>query len=359
MPQPLSDYFALEAGEFLDQLDTLLRRPEAPDPVQFFRLARGVRGSAQIAGADGVAAVAERLEDGARALRDGILHWSDELRERALRTAEDLRALVAAHGEWGEAEEARAGEAVERWGDAVGSRRRADQPATGDQLFAFVRREIVVVVAELDRVLEELERTPAAGDALRLVLRRMRPVRGVAGLDALAPVLEVLEGIEDTAHDVLSRAAPATRPQLELLRAGRDGLHAAGGALERGGALDELPEVEHFRELREGADGTEGDAEAGVVPITRLFFDDDGPHIVSSPAAPVAEQEGHASVPEEVESFLRIEATGFLDRAEGLISGPPGRAGRRFGRVARQLAELAASVRELAGTYGLTATAAA
>ncbi len=51
MAQPLSEYFALEAGEFLDQMDALLAGGERPDPVRFFRLARGVRGSAQLAGA--------------------------------------------------------------------------------------------------------------------------------------------------------------------------------------------------------------------------------------------------------------------------------------------------------------------
>ena len=37
MSQPLSDYFAQEAGEYLDRLDALLSRPDAPDPVEFFR----------------------------------------------------------------------------------------------------------------------------------------------------------------------------------------------------------------------------------------------------------------------------------------------------------------------------------
>ncbi|HEU0079972.1 MAG TPA: Hpt domain-containing protein, partial [Longimicrobiaceae bacterium] len=67
MSQSLSDYFALEAGEFLDQLDALLAGGGTPDAERFFRLARGVRGSAQLAGAGPIAEVAERLEDGARA----------------------------------------------------------------------------------------------------------------------------------------------------------------------------------------------------------------------------------------------------------------------------------------------------
>ena len=73
MSQPLNEYFVQEAGEYLDELDALLARSGTPDAAEFFRLARGVRGSAQIAGAQPVAQVAEGLEDAARALRDGAL----------------------------------------------------------------------------------------------------------------------------------------------------------------------------------------------------------------------------------------------------------------------------------------------
>jgi HPt (histidine-containing phosphotransfer) domain-containing protein len=353
MAQPLSEYFALEAGEFLDQLDALLAGSERPDPVAFFRLARGVRGSAQLAGAAPIAGVAERLEDGARAVRDGVLVWSPEVRARAQRTAEDLRALVARHGSWGPADDARAQAAAARWGDVHG-RRRGDQPRAGDELFAFVRREIQGVVGEMDRVLAELAARPELREPLRVVLRRMRPVRGVAGMEALAPVLEVLEGIEDAAHEVLSRTAPMLTAELDLLAAGGAALRAAGAALEGGRAPGESPELSAFRELRDRAEDAAGE-EDGVVPVSRLFADGAGPHLVSSPMAPPA-ADGEMSP--EVEGFLRIEATGFLDRAEGLLGSLPARP-RRFTRIAREVAELAASVRDLAATYGVAGLAAA
>ena len=354
MAQPLSEYFALEAGEFLDQMDALLAGSERPDPVRFFRLARGVRGSAQLAGAEPIARVAERLEDAGRALRDGVLQWTPEVRDRARRTADDLRTLVERHAQWGPGDDARAAEAAERWADVGTGRRRSDAPASGDQLFSFVRREIQGVVAEMDRVLAELAAQPALREPLRAVLRRMRPVRGVAGMESLAPVLEVLEGIEDAAHEVLSRSAPVLTAELDLLAAGGAALRASGAALERGDAPGESPELAGFRELRDRAEDVAADAD-GVVPVSRLFADGAGPHLVSSPMAPVP-VEGEAS--DEVESFLRIEATGFLDRAEGLLASLPARP-RRFTRVAREVAELAASVRELAGTYGATGLAAA
>ena len=353
MTQPLREYFALEAGEFLDQLDALLAGSDRPDPVRFFRLARGVRGSAQLAGATPIAEVAERLEDGARAIRDGVLSWSPEVRDRARRTADDLRVLVERHGSWGPAEDERARAAVERWGDVHG-RRRSDQPGSGDELFAFVRREIAGVVAEMDRVLAELARQPELREPLRVVLRRMRPVRGVAGMEALAPVLEVLEGIEDAAHEVLSRTAPVLTAELELLAAGGSALRAAGSALEGGKAPGESAELGAFRDLRDRAEDAAGE-EDGIVPVSRLFADGGGAHLVSSPMAPMA---GDGEISPEVEAFLRIEATGFLDRAEGLLGSLPARP-RRFTRIAREVAELAASVRDLAATYGVAGLATA
>lgn len=356
MAQPLSEYFTLEAGEYLDQMDALLAGSDRPDPVRFFRLARGVRGSAQLAGAAPVAEVAERLEDGARAIRDGLLQWTPEVRERARRTADDLRTLVERHGSWSAADDQRAAAAAERWADVRGGRRRSDAPHDGDALFEFVRREIGGVVAEMDRALAELVAAPEGREPLRVVLRRMRPVRGVAGMETLAPVLEVLEGIEDAAHEVLGRTSAVTSAELDLLASGAAALRAAAASLEGGRAPGESAELAAFRELRdrvEEASAAGDDAE--VVPLSRLFSDEPGAHLVSSPMAPAPSGEGMTP---EVETFLRIEATGFLDRAEGLLGGQPARP-RRFGKVAREVAELAASVRELAGTYGVASLATA
>ncbi|MDB4948056.1 MAG: Hpt domain protein [Gemmatimonadetes bacterium] len=354
MPQPLSDYFALEAGEFLDQLDLLLARP-APDFRELFRLARGVRGSAQIAGSRAIAGVAERLEEAAREVRDGRTAWSDELRGRAVRTVDDLRVLVRAHPRWEADEEERARTVSERWGVTGGGRREAPAAHGGEQIFSFVQREIAQVVTEMDRVVAELRESPTAREPLRAVLRRMRPVRGVAGMPALAPVLEVLEGIEDGVHEMMSRSLSADGFYVELLEAARESLAAAGRHLERGEAPGDSPELFAFRDVRDRGDG--GADQADVVPVSTLFVDGPGPHVVASPMAPVPAQPG--DVPGEVESFLRIEATGFLDRAEALVAETEGRPGTRFSRVARQLSELAANVRELAATYALDGIAAA
>jgi chemotaxis protein histidine kinase CheA len=352
MSESLTQYFEQEAGEYLDQLDALLAGAEPADPVRLFRLARGVRGSAQLAGAAAVAEVAEGLENGARALRDGVLHWSDELRDRVRATAADLRALV--EGAPGEGLEGRAREAAGRWSGVGTGRRRGDDPVPGDELFAFVRREIAAVSAEMNRVLGELSTDPAVREPLRMVLRRMRPVRGVAGMQTLAPVLEVLEGVEDLAHEVLTRAGAVAAAELELLAAARDALRAAGSALEEGRVPRDSAELAAFRDLRDRA-GERGDADAEVAPVSRFFADGDAAPLVSSPMAPFP---GDEQTADRVEPFVAMEATGFLDRAEGVLADGAARP-RRLGRAAREAADLVAGVRELASLYGLGALGAA
>ncbi len=361
MSQSLSDYFALEAGEFLDQLDALLAGGGTPDAERFFRLARGVRGSARMAQETQIAGVAEALEGAARALLESSLPWSEETRALAVRTVDNLRVLVRARGRWTPAEDARAREAAARWTGMAAERgpaRAADGAA--DQFLAFLRREVMGVVSELDHASESLRRAPEEREPLREVVRRMRPLRGMTGVDALAPVQEVLEGVEETAGALVSRPGGLTDAHLELLGAARGALAAALAAVERGGDAPGLPELERFRDARdrlaEAASGAAAE-DQDVLPVSALFFDDAGPHVVSSPLAPVpAAGEG---VPGEVERFLRLEATGFLDRAEALLASVSGRRDRSFGGVAVQLAALAQSVCELAGTYGMAAVATA
>jgi chemotaxis protein histidine kinase CheA len=358
MSHSLSDYFALEAGEYLEQLDALLSGGGAPDAERFFRLARGVRGSARVAQEAEIAAVAEGLEGAARALQDGRLSWSEEVRALAVRTVDDLKVLVRARGRWSAAEEARAREAAARWeGVAAARERPADVGGAGDRYLVFLRREVTGVVSALDHAADTLRRAPSEREPLHEVVRRMRPLRGVAGTEALSPVLEVLEGTEEAAGGLLNRGEGLTDAHMELLGAARAALSAVLAAAERGEDAAALPELERFRDARdhlaEAADLT-GDEE-GVLPVSALFHDDAGPHVLSSPLAPVPAEGGSAA--EEVERFLRLEATGFLDRAEALLAGLSPRREKRFAGVAGQLARLAQAVGELSGTYGVTAAA--
>jgi chemotaxis protein histidine kinase CheA len=356
MSQNLSDYFALEAGEYLEQLDALLGQTGTPEFDRLFRLARGVRGSARVADEAEIAEIAERMEGAARALQEHRLAWSEELRARAIRTVDDLKVLVRAHGRWGAAETARAREALARWAEVGGERERAPDAAdAGAQLLPFLRREVVGIVSELDRAVEELRRAPEEREPLRSLVHRMRPLRGTTGVQALGPTLEVLEGVEDQVQQVLHRPLSITEAHLRLFSEARDALQGALAALERGDPAAGEEAMERFREAQERlAEGEDGEEEEGVLPIAALFYDDAGPRVVSSPLAPAQGEEGAS---EQVERFLRLEAAGFLDRAEALIGGLPAGREKRFGRLAARLARLARAVGELAGTYGMAPVA--
>jgi HPt (histidine-containing phosphotransfer) domain-containing protein len=120
MSERLSEYFTRDAADYLAQLAQLLAQPDGLDPERMMQLARGVRGSAQMAGAETIAAVAERLEDAARSVLSRNIVWSDEIRLLAADTVSDLQLLVRAVNRWGPEEEARVRAAIERWDDLEG-----------------------------------------------------------------------------------------------------------------------------------------------------------------------------------------------------------------------------------------------
>src|SRR2546427_3182619 len=76
-PLGMSDFFVLEAGEYLERLDAQLQAPEgtAPAPDELVRLARALRGSALMASHQAIARAASGLEALARAVREARRPW--------------------------------------------------------------------------------------------------------------------------------------------------------------------------------------------------------------------------------------------------------------------------------------------
>jgi HPt (histidine-containing phosphotransfer) domain-containing protein len=116
--QRLSEYLTRETTDYLEQLEQLLASSGAPDPESLLRLARGVRGSAEMAGMETIGSVAERLEDAARSVLSNTIVWSEEIRQLASQTVGDLKILVRALNRWGPGEEARVRAAILRWDEA-------------------------------------------------------------------------------------------------------------------------------------------------------------------------------------------------------------------------------------------------
>jgi HPt (histidine-containing phosphotransfer) domain-containing protein len=117
MTERLSEYFTHEAGDYLNRLEELLADPDGADPQEMLRLARGVRGSAQMAGVETIAGVAERIEEALRAVTTNGVRWTEEVRQLAAETVRDIKVLMRALNRWGPAEEARVRTAIERWDD--------------------------------------------------------------------------------------------------------------------------------------------------------------------------------------------------------------------------------------------------
>src|SRR2546426_9152861 len=84
-PLGMSDFFALEAGEYLERLDGLLAKGESPSADELVRLARALRGSALMANQPAIARAAAGLEALGRAVREGRRAWDAATRHLAVR----------------------------------------------------------------------------------------------------------------------------------------------------------------------------------------------------------------------------------------------------------------------------------
>jgi chemotaxis protein histidine kinase CheA len=217
MSQRLNAYFVREAGEYLEQIQEALSADEV-DGERLVRLARGVRGSAQMAGAGGVAPVTERMEVVLRGVLAGTERWSDASRDLLLRTVAELKGLLGSLDHWGDAQREQVGELLDRWDSHQREQRSEERGAPSGTV-------------------DPDGPAPAAGD----------PDTAAAGV-----------------------FADAEEEELAGSRSGADGEPAQAGS---------EPQREEEEPQRERESRREDD---GVIPISALFYDDAGPHVIAS-----------------------------------------------------------------------------
>lgn len=269
-------FFALEAGECLDRLDTMFGSADGPPADEFVRVARALRGSALLANLPHLARAAAEFEGLARAYRDGTRAWDAATRELAGQAAEEYRQLVRRVPEWQEADAARAArlaaqlESLAGQGPAQAERlRRASAAAAELQtgVRAFVAREGALIASALDRAARALRAAPQDREPLYMVLRRMQPLQGLAELPDLPPLADILDGIELAVGDLSRLHAPP--PGVEaVLQAGAHALaRVARDIAERGAPDPEAEEPRRFTALLLDAFAVERD----VVPIETLY----------------------------------------------------------------------------------------
>src|SRR5881296_212191 len=283
-PKPLgmSDFFALEAGEYLERLDGLLAKGDSPSADEIVRLARALRGSALMANQPAIARAAAGLEILARAVREGRRAWDPQTQQLALRAVDDLKIFVRRAGSWTDADTAKA-EALALELEQVAGRpsaqiRAVEALGLDAGARAFVAREGAAIAGALERAAQALRANPRAHDPLQHVMRALQPLRGLAALADLPSLPDLLEGIERAIAE-LSRSGlqpPANVGEL---------FQIAGGAIAR--AAREV--AERGRPDPEGADFRQFagllvkfmESEPDAVSIGSLYYNDSGPHIVS------------------------------------------------------------------------------
>src|SRR6266513_1174885 len=283
-PKPLgmSDFFALEAGEYLERLDGMLAQGDSPSADEIVRLARALRGSALMANQPAIARAAAGLEVLARAVREGRRAWDPQTQQLALRAVDDLKIFVRRAGSWTDADTAKA-EALAVELEQVAGRpsaqiRAVEALGLDAGARAFVAREGAAIAGALERAAQALRANPRAHDPLQHVMRALQPLRGLAALTDLPPLPDLLEGIERAIGE-LSRSGlepPANVSDLFQI-AGSAIARAAREVAERGRPD---PEGTDFRQFA-GVLVKFMESEPDVVSIGSLYFNDSGPHIVS------------------------------------------------------------------------------
>src|SRR5947209_5985157 len=283
-PKPLgmSDFFALEAGEYLERLDGLLAQGDSPSADEIVRLARALRGSALMANQPAIARAAAGLEVLARAGREGRRAWDPQTQQLALRAVDDMKIFVRRAGSWTDADTAKA-EALAVELEQVAGRpsaqiRAVEALGLDAGARAFVAREGAAIAGALERAAQALRANPRAHDPLPHVMRALQPLRGLATLTDLPPLPDLLEGIERAIGE-LSRSGLEPPTNLGEL------FHVAGSAIaraarevaERGRPDPEGPDFRQFAGLLVKLMESEPDA----VSIGSLYYSDSGPHIVS------------------------------------------------------------------------------
>ena len=355
-PLGMSDFFALEAGEYLDRLDVVLQGDTPPAGDEFVRLSRALRGSALMASQQAIARAATGIEALARAVREGRRAWDAGTKQIAVRAVDDLKIFVRRAATWTEADTAKAealGAQLEQLAGRPSAQVRAAEALGLDAgARAFVAREGAAIASALDRAAQVLRSNPLAHDPLQHVLKALQPLRGLAALNDLPPLPDLLEGIERAIGELnRSSAAPAALVGELFQTAAVSIAHAAREVAERGRPDPEGAEFRKFAGLLMRFMESEPD----VVPIDTLFHGDAGPHIVrrgTAPARPATlgrlELVSHGEhlrqaadslerAPSPTQRELRAHTLAGTFRALGAVGGGP---------MAERVAEFAQAARD-------------
>ena len=310
----LTEFFAMEAGEYLERLDTLVSGAAGPDREELMRLTRALRGSALMANQQPIGNVAAALESLAKALKEDRVAWDESNRQTTVRAIDALKVLVRSVSNWGDNETGKAKHIAEELTSASGTpvaESAAPDASLDTGTRAFVGREGAAVASMLNQAAKALQRDGRSAGQSESVIRSMEPLRGLAALADLPPLPEYLDGVERVVATV-TRGVYATNELALFLDVAARGLSKAAQEISTTGAAepDSIEAREFTRRLAELLD-----VDSAVVPIQSLYYEDDGPHVIEpgTPSA-MAGQMGQMELVAHGEHLCQVADA--LDRAQ-------------------------------------------
>lgn len=280
----LSEFFAMEASEYLERLDAVVSHSGTPNLDELVGLARQLRGSALMAKQGPIATAAACFERFARSVQEGRREWDEATRQTAIRAVDDFKILVRRLATWSEAEDAKASALAEEL-DPGGARPSVEQAA--EQLDsgtrAFIGREGAAVASALDQTAKSLQQNPEAQEPLERLITGMQPLRGLAMLAELPPMPDVLDGVEQAVGEIVKRSGPVEDAAL-LFSSAAKALSRTTREISTEGRAD--PDSQEFRDFAARL-GRLLDLGEDLEPIGALYHDDSGPHVVQRGTASV------------------------------------------------------------------------
>ncbi len=278
------DFFVLEAGEYVEQLDgLLLRAGTGPvDAESWQRTARALRGSATMAKLPMFAELASAVEAVGRALKGGTLAFDPALKGALTAAVDDLKILVRAARSWTAAQDQVAMTRLRELSRYVTLPTAAGTASGTASSAAFFAAEASNIAAGL----ELLVTRPTDNAAAMNVLQRVRALRGVAGVRDVPALAEVSEAAESAVRPLELGATQLASDNIVVLRSAADLLRAVSTALASGQPVTvETPQYRAFLSALDAMLANESGADR-VIPISELYFNDQGPHVVSAAPSP-------------------------------------------------------------------------
>jgi chemotaxis protein histidine kinase CheA len=340
MPRTLLDFFAEEADDYLNKLRRALGTAGTPDAAELRRLARALRGSARMADQEAIARAASAVQAVADDLAAGRRHWGPYLRQTLETAVSEIRQMVKSVDSPPPDQAHRAEALARRLGESTNPP--PPSPKDRERFRLFLGTELRGLASEIGDALSVLERDPRNRDPLKRLLRRIRPLRGIEGVDQTPAVGSAVSAVEEVILRIADTSATVGPGHLVLFRRAQQALEDVATELIRG----QEPEVGEvgpgeIEDLKDQVLDVAGQRE--IMWVSDLFEDKPGPHLEACPMAEL----GAGSW----EAFFALELTGSLDTGDRLRTEMTG-GGEGVRRAGEELAFTFRTLRERAVTFG-------